>query len=378
MYSGMTDIAALYNDQPYQKAVEKIWDNMVSAKLYITGGLGARHEGEAFGNNYELPNLTAYNETCAAIANVYWNYRMFLLHGDAKYMDVLERSLYNGVISGVGLDGRTFFYPNPLACDMQFKFNSGGSLIREPWFDCSCCPTNLCRFIPSVPGYVYARKENGLYVNLFAGSSVTVLMNKKVPVTVIQETEYPWKGSVTLTLYPEKKAIFALYVRIPGWARNEPVPGDLYTYKESSGDTVIITLNGSILPCRLEKGYAVIEREWSKADELVVSFPMNVHRIKAHPQVADNRGKVALQRGPVVYCCEEIDNKDSFDKLILSDSIILTPYYMDSLPEGTVILKGKIGAYAGKEKSIQHITAVPYFLWNNRGANRMEVWIKEQ
>ena len=196
LYSGVADVAALTGDSAYMAAIDKIWDNTVSKKLYITGGIGARHEGEAFGDNYEFPNLTAYNETCAAIANVYWNYRMFLLHGDAKYIDVLERSLYNGVISGVGLDGKTFFYPNPLECDMHYHFNSGETLDRQPWFDCSCCPTNMCRFIASVPGYIYAQSNNALYVNLFAQSSSTVQLNKKLPVTISQETQYPWAGQI--------------------------------------------------------------------------------------------------------------------------------------------------------------------------------------
>jgi len=363
MYAGMTDIAALCKDESYRHAVDKIWESMLTGKFYLTGGVGARHEGEAFGERYELPNLTAYNETCAAIANVYWNYRMFLLHGDAKYIDVLERSLYNGVISGVGRDGKSFFYPNPLSCDMNFKFNSGGSLIREPWFDCSCCPTNLCRFIPSVPGYIYALQGNRIYVNLFAGSSTTIRLNEKLPVTLTQETNYPWDGESTITISPEKASRFALCLRIPGWAGNQPVPGDLYTFVAPVSDSASVMVNGKAFSYKTEKGYAVIDREWKPGDVVSFSLRMPVRRVQANEQVADDWGKVAIQRGPLVYCFEEIDNVAHFAAMALSDNNVLTASFDAGMLGGVV----KVDS--------EGMTAIPYFLWNNRGANKMEVWI---
>jgi uncharacterized protein len=236
----VADVAALTGNNDYINAIDKICDNMVSKKFYITGGIGALHEGEAFGENYELPNLTAYNETCAAIANVYWNYRMFLLHGDSKYIDVLERSLYNNVISGVGLDGKTFFYPNPLTCDAKYKFNEGGSLTRQPWFNCSCCPTNLCRFLPSVPGYIYAQKQDNIYINLFVASATKINLNAKTSVELSQKTNYPWDGNVKITINPSNISKFAVYIRIPGWVRNQPVPGNLYSYINPATETVVV------------------------------------------------------------------------------------------------------------------------------------------
>ena len=375
MYAGMTDIAALFKDEAYTKAVDKIWDNMVYKKFYITGGIGALHKGEAFGENYELPNLTAYNETCAAIANVYWNYRLFLLHGDSKYIDVLERSLYNGVISGVGLDGKTFFYPNPLECDMHYHFNSGGSLTREPWFDCSCCPTNLCRFMPSVPGYIYAQANNNLYVNLFVTSSSNIKLDKKTPVIISQETQYPWDGQVKITVSPEKPGQFALRLRIPGWAQNQPVPGDLYSYISSEKEEVSVTVNGETIPYKTEKGYAVIDREWNQGDVVNYSLPMNIHRVETNPKVAENKGKVAIERGPIVYCLEGVDNGPELMNVALPDTAKLLASYTPETLSGVVIISGEAFSAEGKTGQLQKITAIPYFVWNNRGADEMRVWL---
>jgi DUF1680 family protein len=375
MYAGMTDIAALYKDEAYKNAVDKIWDNIVSKKLYITGGVGARHEGEAFGDNYELPNLTAYNETCAAIANVYWNYRMFLLHGDAKYIDVLERSLYNGVISGIGLDGKTFFYPNPLECDMHYKFNSGETLDRQPWFDCSCCPTNMCRFLPSVPGYIYAQGNNSLYVNLFAQSSSTIQLNKKLPVTISQETQYPWDGQVKISVSPEKTSQFALCLRIPGWAGSQVVPSDLYSFGSPETGSVSVTVNGEPVQYKAEKGYVVIDREWKKGDVVNYSLPMSIRRVTANEKVADDLGKVAIERGPIVYCLEGKDNGPELMKLALADTAKLSASFAPETLSGVVTISGEATVAGNKAIKSQKITAIPYFVWDNRGINEMKVWI---
>jgi uncharacterized protein len=371
LYSGVADVAALTGNAEYLSAIDKIWENMVSKKFYITGGIGARHEGEAFGNNYELPNLTAYNETCAAIANVYWNYRMFLLHGDSKYIDVLERSLYNGVISGVGLDGKTFFYPNPLECNLLFKFNSGEKIDRQPWFNCSCCPSNMCRFIASVPGYIYAQSQNNLYVNLFVQSSTTTHLNGKQPVIISQETKYPWDGQVKISVSPEKAGKFALHLRIPGWLENKPVPSDLYSYIAPENDSVSVTINNKAVSFKSEKGYAVIDREWKKGDVVGYTLPMTIHRVEANSKVADDLGKVAIERGPIVYCLEGIDNPN-IDQVSISDNTELSSNYNPNLLNGIGIISGS------NESENENFTAIPYYVWNNRGINKMKVWISKK
>ena len=368
MYAGMTDVAALYNDAAYKNAVDKIWENVVNKKIYITGGIGARHEGEAFGENYELPNLTAYNETCAAIANVYWNYRLFLLYGDSKYIDVLERSLYNGVISGVALDGENFFYPNPLSCDMHYHFNME-HLERQPWFDCSCCPTNLCRFMPSVPGYIYAQKNSDLYVNLFVESSTNVTLSG-TPVAVKQKTKYPWDGDVRITISPEVKSKFALRVRIPGWAQNKPLPGNLYAYENSMEKAPQLFVNNEIADYSIENGYAVLSREWNQGDEIRLSLPMEVRTVRANNLVEADRGKLAVERGPIVYCVEEIDNSN-IDNVTVSGKTQFTTDFQADLLTGIQVVK------ASGESKNESFTAIPYYVWNNRGANKMTVWLKD-
>ena len=375
MYAGMTDVAAIFKDDAYTKAVDKIWDNMVSKKLYITGGVGAKHEGEAFGKNYELPNLTAYNETCAAIGNVYWNYRMFLLHGDAKYIDILERSLYNGVISGVGLDGKTFFYPNPLECDMHYKFNSGETLDRQPWFDCSCCPSNICRFLPSIPGYIYAQAPGSLYVNLFVQSSFTIQLDKKLPVIISQETKYPWDGDVKITVSPEKASQFALHLRIPGWVQNQPVASDLYSYISAQAAPFSITINGENVQFKEENGYAVITREWKPGDVVNYTLPMNIHRVEANEQVVQDAGLTSIERGPIVYCIEGKDNGTELMNFALADSAKLVAKYEPEMLGGVVTISGNAQVKASKTPEVQKMTAIPYYVWDNRGINEMKVWI---
>lgn len=370
MYSGMTDIAALYHDSAYTRAVDKIWENIVNKKLYLTGGIGSRHKGEAFGDNYELPNLTAYNETCAAIANVYWNYRMFLLHGESKYIDVLERSLYNGVISGVSFDGKCFFYPNPLECDTLFRFNSMETLDRQPWFDCSCCPTNLCRFLPSIPGYIYARDGNKLYVNLFVQSETTVQTENKLKVNIRQETEYPWNGDVKIVVSPEKEGEFTLCLRIPGWATGKPVPGDLYNYLTPEKKEIGLSLNGQSCQYEKEKGYIVINRKWNPGDVIEYVLPMEIHKVSANELVTENLGKTAIERGPLVYCLEGADNKFPMFDLAIPENSELIPSFRQNELGGIMVISGT-GQVHNKPVPF---TAIPYYSWNNRGINEMRVW----
>ena len=259
MYSAMADVGALGGDEGLVRALSGLWDNVVSRKLYLTGGIGARREGEAFGDDYELPNRTAYAETCAAIANAMWNHRLFLLHGDAKYLDVLERIVYNGFLSGVSLDGERFFYPNPLASDGERTFNMGQK-GRSAWFDCSCCPTNVVRFLPSIAGYVYAQRDRDVYVNLFVAGRGDLSLDG-VAVGIRQETSYPWEGRVRIAVEPTRPTEFALHVRVPGWAQGRPVPSDLYRYAEAEAATFSLTVNGAPVKPEMAQGFAVLRRD---------------------------------------------------------------------------------------------------------------------
>ncbi len=291
MYAGMADVAALTGDSAYINAIDKIWDNIVGKKYYITGGIGATSNGEAFGKNYELPNMSAYCETCAAIGNVYVNYRLFLLHGDSKYYDVLERTLYNGLISGVSLDGGGFFYPNPL--------ESIGQHQRQPWFGCACCPSNICRFIPSLPGYIYAIKDRDVYVNLFMSNTADLdVAGKKLVLS--QSTRYPWNGDVNIKVDKNNAGKFTMKIRIPGWVRNQVVPSDLYTYSDGKRLGYTVTLNGTPLTGELKDGYFCIDRQWKKGDQVDVHFDMEPRTVKANNKVEADRGRVAVERGPIV------------------------------------------------------------------------------
>lgn len=373
LYSGVADVAALTGNKEYVAAIDSIWENTVSKKFYINGGIGARHDGEKFGDNYELPNQSAYNETCAAIANVYWNFRMFELHGQTKYIDVLERSLYNNVLSGVSLDGAHFFYPNPLAAD--------GSYTRQPWFDCSCCPTNLCRFMSSVTGYIYAQKESSLYVNLFVGSSATIKLNGKQAVNISQTSNYPWDGAINFTLQPAKTTRFALRLRIPGWVNNQPVPGNLYSYITESKASYSLKVNGRYYTAKVEDGYAVIDREWKKNDKVEYNLPMTIQRVAANEKVTADRGLVALERGPILFCLEDKDNAFDVNNFILPDASALTLTFVKDILSGTYTIQGKgvaISPTADKldlQSEAKIFTAIPYNVWDNRGGAKMRVWL---
>ena len=373
MYTGMADVAALTGDQAYLRAIDTIWDNVADKKLYITGGIGATGNGEAFGSSYDLPNMSAYAETCAAIANVYWNQRMFLLHGDAKYMDVLERTLYNGLLSGISLSGNRFFYPNPLA--------SVGQHQRSAWFSCACCITNMTRFLPSMPGYIYAQDKNDLYVNLFVSNHATIKL-AAAQMNITQQTDYPWQGKVNISVQPDKPASFTLHIRIPGWAVDRPVPGDLYSFTGTPPPHLPLYLNGKEIPYTTEKGYAIIHRTWKKGDQLAIDFPMEVDKVKAIDSVKADKGRLALQRGPVVYCLEGADQKDSsVQSIVIDTNVAIKAIYRPDMLNGITTLTAQ-GYLAVKEPKAdnsligrQTITAIPYYSWNNRGSGEMEVWI---
>ena len=396
MYAGMADVAALLGDSSYIKAIDTIYENIVGRKYYLTGGVGARHQGEAFGADYELPNLTAYNETCAAISMVYLFERMFLLHGDAKFIDCLERTLYNGVISGMSVDGGKFFYPNPLSSDGHYRFNADNTMTRQPWFGCACCPSNLCRFIPSMPGYVYGVRDNNLYVNLFAANTATIQVNGK-DVTLEETTNYPWDGDISIKVLKNKAKAFNMLIRIPGWVQNEVVPSDLYSFSDDIFSTYEVSVNGQRVDGELENGYLVINRNWKKGDVVSIHFDMPVRTVVANPRVADDRGRVAVERGPLVYCAEWADNEGVNPHHLLLPRL---PKF-DVLPAYSIENKeADPSSISNFQSSIFHVTAIstqaqdvhidhdgriavkdvsvkliPYYAWNHRGAGKMDVWL---
>ncbi len=371
MYSAMADVAALTGDGQYIRAIDRLWEDVTNCKTYITGGIGSDRNNEGFGPAYELPNQTAYCETCAAVANALWNQRMFLLHGDARYYDVLERVLYNGLLSGVSLSGDHFFYPNPLA--------SQGNYQRKEWFGCACCPVNISRFIPSVPGYVYATSGNKLYVNLYISDSAEFELDGK-DLQIKQESDYPWNGKIRISLSPGSSQNFVLMLRIPGWAMNQAFPGDLYNFAEDYPKAAELTVNGEKTPVNLEYGYASLNRKWEKGDVVELNLPMPVRKIIANKNVKADKDRVALQRGPVVYCLEWPDQAGiKLSELSIGEDFNPVAEYRTDLLNGVELIHGRgtireTLRHKTQVKSVE-ITAIPYYSWANRGAGEMEVWI---
>ena len=381
MYAGMADVAALTGDKSYINAIDNIWNNIVEKKLYITGGIGATNNGEAFGKNYELPNMSAYCETCAAIGNVYVNYRLFLLHGESKYYDVLERSLYNGLISGVSLDGGGFFYPNQL--------ESMGQHQRQPWFGCACCPSNIARFIPSLPGYVYAVNKRDVYVNLFMSNTSQLSVAGK-GITLEQQTQYPWDGDIAIKVAANKAGQWAMKVRIPGWVRNEVVPSNLYEFTDNLRPQYNITVNGNAVNGKLtDDGYFTIDRKWKKGDVVRVHFDMDPRTVRANNNVEADRGFVAIERGPIVYCAEWPDN--DFDimgalvnqrpKMTVEDGTLhakdkkVADYYIKVIKTDAQLLSfDKQGRLNTKDVKL---SLIPYYAWCHRGSGKMRVWLSQ-
>ncbi|WP_223649661.1 glycoside hydrolase family 127 protein [Hymenobacter psoromatis] len=379
LYSAMTDVAALTGDKQLLAAVDTIWNNLVAKKMYVTGGTGAVPGGERFGANYELPNTTAYNETCASVADVFWNERMFQLHGDAKYIDVLEKVLYNGLISGVGLDGKSFFYSNAMQIKSSASFPQTEP-ARAGWFECSCCPTNLARLMPALPGYVYAERGRALYANLFVSGKASLTVNKQ-PVQLTQENNYPWDGDLKFTVDPAKStADFDLLVRIPGWARNEAMPSNLYTFEQPSAERATIKINGKLVAYPLQNGYAVLSRKWHKHDVVEVNLSLEVRRVHANPLVKDDLGKVALQRGPVMYCAEWADNNGKTSNIVVPTGTTFAASYQPQLLHGVETLTATVPVVlvAANGTSVsttpRTLLAIPYYAWANRGKGEMTVW----
>lgn len=355
LYAGTADVAACTGDQRLIDAMGRLWQDVVQRKMYITGGIGARHAGEAFGDAYELPNDSAYCETCAAIGLALWAHRLNLMHADAQYADVLERAVYNGILSGIGMDGRHFFYVNPLASD--------GKHHRQPFFDCACCPSNVVRFVPSLPGYVYALGNGGIYVNLYVAGKAKLALgdgNNKNVVTLTQKTNYPWDGDVRLTVEPQQPGEFALRLRIPGWC---------------SGAT--LKVNGAPVKMDVEKGYATIQRNWQAVSQVELCLPMPVERIEANPRVTADVGRVALQRGPIVYCFEAIDNDGRVKDIVLPRSLAFKAERRNDLLGGATALTG-VTVLTGTTADGRRVTAVPYYAWDHRKPGDMIVWVRQE
>lgn len=372
MWTAMADVAAITGDDAYINAIHTLWHDVVDTKYYINGGIGSTSSHEGFGAPYELPNMTAYNETCAGVGNAMWNHRMFLMTGDSKYMDVLERTMFNNILTGVSQKGNTFFYPNPLS--------SVGQHERSEWFGCACCPPNVARFLPSMPGYIYATKENELFINLYISNESTFEMPGG-DLKVRQESSLPWEGRVMMTILNDKPVLANLKLRIPGWARNRPVPGQLYSYLQAPTTSTSINVNGNEQKVQIDStGYVSIEREWKAGDQIEIEFPMEVKLVKARDEVLEDRRKVAIERGPILYCAEWPDN-GSVQNIVLADDATFETVFENELLGGVVTIQtttrkasrdinGKVTlSEAGPLKLI------PYYLWNNRGPGEMVIWL---
>ena len=372
MYSGMADIAAIENDSAYLNAITKIWENLVYGKMYLTGGIGATGGNEGFADPYILPNKSAYCETCASIGDIFFNQRLFLLHGQSKYIDILEKTLYNSMLSGVSLSADRFFYPNPL--------ESNGQHQRQAWFGCACCPSNVARFVPAIPGYIYAVTDKELYVNLFISNEADITIGKR-KVRISQKANFPWDGKVELTVNPETSRKFILKIRIPGWAQNEAQPGGLYKFTDQDTEPVKIFINGKVTDLNLSDGYALVSRKWKSGDKVEVEFPMPVRKVVADDRVKEDMDKIAFQRGPVIYCAEWPENNTGnvLDLVIKKDAPFTTEFE-PSLLEGTQVIKTS-GVQTKKTLNgkvvmlgTEPVKLIPYALWNNRGAGQMMVW----
>ena len=340
LYCGMADVAALKNDTGYIAAIDRLWDDVVHRNMYITGGIGSSRDNEGFTEDYDLPNLDAYCETCASVGMVLWNQRMNQLTGDSKYIDVLERSLYNGALAGISLGGDRFFYVNPL--------ESKGDHHRQEWYGCACCPSQLSRFLPSIGNYIYASSDDALWVNLYIGNTGQIRIGE-TDILLTQETDYPWDGSVKLTISTSQPLEKEIRLRIPKWCK-----------------TYDLSINGKRINVSEEKGYAVI-KDWKSQDVIALDMDMPVEIVAADPHVKENFGKRVIQRGPLVYCMEEIDNPEYFDQIQLSPSTTFQTAFVSDILNGIKTIKTNGRA--------QSATFIPYYAWDNRKAGKMRVWI---
>ncbi len=378
MYASMADVAALTGSMEYIPALNSLWEDVVGKKMYVTGGIGSSGSNEGFSKPYDLPNYSAYCETCSSIAFVYWNQRMFQLTGESKYIDVLERTLYNALDAGLSQTGDRFFYPNPL--------ESRKNVERSPWFQCACCPSNVARFFPSIPGYVFAKRENEVFVNLYTTSETTVEnVNSKgqsVKVKIAQQTDYPWDGKITLSVEPEKPNTFTLKLRIPGWVQGDAVPFDLYGFANHDGSQVQVHLNGKKILGGIKDGYMTIERKWKPGDVVSLVLPMPVQQVKGNSKIEATNDRYALQRGPLVYC---IEGRDQPDERVLSAYIPKNTAFASQYEAGLLggvqtitfegaLVKKKTAPDQGDLMPMK-FKAIPYYAWANRGRDNMLVWL---
>lgn len=373
MYTGAADVAAQTGDAGYMKAMRNVWEDVVYRNMYITGGIGSAGSNEGFSNDYDLPNEQAYCETCASVGMVFWNQRMNSLTGDAEYIDVLERSLYNGALDGLSLTGDRFFYGNPLA--------SRGQHQRREWFGTACCPANIARLVASLGNYIYAKSDDAIYVNLFVGSNTTIPL-KNGSVAVKMETNYPWDGKVKLMVDPAKKEKFKVYIRMPGWWNSRPAPGNTYVPKvviANTGNNVFV--NRKQVPFQNANGYIIIDREWQKGDVIDFEFPMYVQPISAIPEVKQDNNRIAIQRGPIVYCIEGADNNGKAWNVIIPENTKFEIIDYKVLDETVKALTAEVPVVSVAEDGLslktekKKIIAVPYYTWANRGKNEMQVWL---
>ena len=375
LYTGAADVAAALQDTGYMKAMKQVWEDVVFRNMYITGGIGSSGRNEGFSVDYDLPNEHAYCETCASVGMVFWNHRMNLLTGEGKYMDVLERSLYNGALDGLSLKGDLFFYGNPLA--------SSGNYSRSEWFGTACCPSNIARLVESVGNYIYAKTEDALWINLFIGSSGSFNLNKRMT-EVHQVTNYPWDGQVKITVSPEKQTEFSLFMRIPGWASEQPVPGSTYFYSDHPSGDISLMVNGFVQDYDIINGYAVIRRTWKKGDVVNLSLPMPVRRIAAIDEVKENRNRIAFQRGPLVYCFEHVDNQGRVFNMAIPDPVSFTAEFKSGIMNGIVVIQAEAPVAEISEDglsistSARKITGIPYYSWANRGEGQMQIWMPKR
>ena len=375
LYTGAADVGAEKMDPAYMEAMKKVWEDVVYRNMYITGGIGSSGRNEGFSTDYDLPNEDAYCETCASVGMVLWNQRMNLLTGESKYIDVLERSLYNGALDGLSLSGNRFFYGNPLA--------SLGGNQRSEWFGTACCPSNIARLVESLGNYIYAQSADALWVNLFVGSTASIKLPKGT-VQLQQQTDYPWNGNVQLTVTPDRNQKFALQLRIPGWAQNEPVPGTTYRYADNDTARFTLLVNNKPATFTMQGGYAVINREWKKGDAVALNLPMPVRRVRAIDSIRQDNNRVAFQRGPLVYCFEHPDNSGNAMNFFVPANMVFTAQYNKDLLEGVVALQADapvVEASADGNAVVtvhKKITAIPYYAWANRGPGQMQVWVPEK
>jgi DUF1680 family protein len=361
LYTSVADLLTVQDNPQYDTAIKAIWEDATYRKQYITGGVGAREDGEAFDKAYVLPNDNAYAETCAAIANVLWNHKMYLYTGESQYMDVFERVLYNGFLGGMSVKGNEFFYVNPMSSNGVNDFGRGSGAVRHEWFGTACCPSNVSRFLPSMPAYIYAIKGNELVINLFADSETTLQLDQG-RVKVDQDTRYPWEGNVKITVSPEKPSSFTVSIRVPGWAAGEAIPGGLYHYADKTARPASVLINGKKTETVIEKGYLKLNRAWKQGDVITLTLDMPVRQVLSNDKVKTNQRKVAIERGPILYCAEGHDNQGKALAVTIKPGQSFTPQFQKDMLGGISLLRSDA------------ITLIPYYAWANRGPSEMTVW----